>query len=194
MSIRLFDFNVEAMLSNLDSLGATSFPVLTDGVRQVLLQAAMRCDYVKQPEKTPSGVCQDVYAVRKFPLGSPFHMFCNCWQNLLARRLEAFPGLFARPLKLAHLLLQRYDPGSFGITAHQDFAKSRNLVCNFNLSGRAKFYIYTDAARTRCHQLETRPGNVIIMRAPGYRNSDIRPVHFVTDVKGPRYSLGIRQE
>jgi hypothetical protein len=69
-----------------------------------------------------------------------------------------------------------------------------NLICVFVLTGHANFALCKDREGTKPKYLDTTPGNVIIMRAPGFMDSDFRPFHFLTDVSERRIVFGLRQK
>lgn len=89
--------------------------------------------------------------------------------------------------------LQLYEEGSIGITPHMDGKSVANLICIVILTGESKFALCEDREGSNPKYLDTTPGNVIFMRAPGYRRSDHRPFHFVTDITSRRIVVGIRQ-
>ncbi|WP_088892472.1 hypothetical protein [Leptolyngbya ohadii] len=100
---------------------------------------------------------------------------------------------FSTPLQFTELVIQRYLPGQLGITPHRDSLRAINLIALVNLSGQAKFYRCDDRQGTHAVPLDTTPGNVIFLRAPGFLNASVRPFHFVMDIRSTRYSLGLRQ-
>jgi len=131
----------------------------------------------------------------RFPPQSRFHeltaAFQRLWDGVLAAaRSTPFEG----PLVFNDLMLQRYAVGELGITPHRDRTAYRNLVCLFVLSGRGRFYVCDDRGATNAHEIPNAPGDVLLMRAPGFLGSNERPFHFVRDIREPRYVFGLRQE
>ena len=91
-------------------------------------------------------------------------------------------------------MLQRYSVGEVGITPHVDRTAYRNVVCLFVLEGQGRFYICDDRAGNGAREIPHTAGDVLLMRAPGFRGSDERPFHFVRDIQSPRYVFGLRHE
>jgi hypothetical protein len=80
--------------------------------------------------------------------------------------------------------VQRYAPGSLGVSPHLDGKRFHYLVAVFTLEGAASFALCTDRTGTVLHQWETLPASLVLMRGPGLAGSvDGRPLH---TVRGPR--------
>jgi hypothetical protein len=105
--------------------------------------------------------------------------------------LDDYP--FSTRLQFTELVLQRYEPGQLGISPHRDSLRAMNLIALVNLGGQAEFYRCDDRQGTNAVLLDTSPGNVIFLRAPGFLNTSVRPFHFLTNIRSTRYSLGLRQ-
>lgn len=101
---------------------------------------------------------------------------------------------FSIPLQFNSRVLQRYELGQLGITPHRDSLRAINLVCIFNISGHAEFCLCRDRNGTDPIQIDTTPGTVIFMKAPGFLGSQERPFHYVTHIRSTRYSFGLRQK
>lgn len=191
------DFEMQSVVTQLDTVGGASFPALPDTLRSSLLETALEYTFVKREEVVgPAKVRQDLSAADVFPPESPLLSLRDAWQSLLKRKLSELPerDLFSSPLQLNDLSIQRYEVGSKGITPHMDAKSCINLVSVFVLTGNCQFGICQDRSGTNPIALDARPGNVLLLRAPGFRGSDFRPFHFVTDIQGPRITVGIRQE
>ena len=89
--------------------------------------------------------------------------------------------------------LQKYDQNSIGITPHKDGKSRINLICVFNLVGKAEFALCDDRSGSNPKFLDTTPGNVIILRAPGFFHSTYQPFHFVRNITEERIVFGLRQ-
>lgn len=187
-----------ALIRGLTTDGAVSVPLLTQAARHALLQEAETFDYNPRVETIGAGdriVKTDYSDCDQFPEVGLYPAFKQALQALLDRAcedLERYP--FSTPLKFTELVLQRYAPGQLGITPHRDSVKALNLIALVNLSGQADFYRCDDRQGTHAVQLDTTPGNVIFLRAPGFLNTSVRPFHFLTNVRSTRYSLGLRQQ
>ena len=110
----------------------------------------------------------------------------------LREQAGAMPGVPAWVPSQASV--QRYAPGSLGVSPHLDGRHFRYLVAVFTLEGAASFAVCADRTGTVLRQWETLPGSLVLMRAPGLAgNEDGRPLHTVTGPrKGRRTSLTYR--
>ncbi len=199
------NFDIRQVIGDLDIVGGSSFPALTQPTCEQLVAEAMTYQFTPRQRKfEKSKVFQEVSGFDDFPSTSLFFAIRDCWQRILAEKFSdplIQSPVFCTPLQFNELSLQRYEVGSWGITPHLDPASCINLICLFTLVGNCRFAICTDRDShrykdrvDRCSiELDARPGNVILLRAPGYRGSLFRPLHMVTDIKGPRISFGLRQ-
>ena len=87
----------------------------------------------------------------------------------------------------------KYEKGSIGITPHRDGLRYKNMICNFNINGRGRFFICSDRSGKDSKEVDFPPGNLLLMRAPGFFGGNKRPFHYVTDISETRYVLGLRQ-
>jgi hypothetical protein len=193
--ISTFDFSF--VLAELGATGAVSVPLLTESARKELHQAAEKLDYsldravygkCDRTVKTDYGSCE---------LEGEAGLFKD-FQAAFQARLDQFldqvnPYPFCTPFRWNAAVVQRYIPGQLGITPHVDSLRAVNLIALVNLGGQADFYRCDDRQGTHAVQLDTTPGNVVFLRAPGFLNSQERPFHFLTNVQSTRYSLGLRQ-
>ena len=66
------------------------------------------------------------------------------------------------------------------------------LVVIVQLSGDGRFGLCADRSGAGARVLEARPGDGILMRAPGFGGVKHRPFHFLDGIAAERYSLGMR--
>jgi hypothetical protein len=172
-------------------------PLLTDSARQALLTEAEQFDYEPQVKTVGTGdrivrteysACNSVASNRLY---AAFQQAFQAWVDEALAELAVYP--FTTPLQFTELVLQRYLSGQLGITPHRDSLRAVNLIALVNLSGDAEFYRCDDRQGTHAIQLDTTPGNVIFLRAPGFLNEAVRPFHYLTQIRSTRYSLGLRQ-
>jgi len=133
-------------------------------------------------------------ACNNVPQTKLYSNFKQAFQTLINEacdRLKAYP--FSVPLNFNQLVIQQYQPGQLGITPHRDSLRAINLIALVNLSGEAEFYRCDDRQGTNAVRLDTTPGNVIFLRAPGFFDKSDRPFHYLTNIRSTRYSLGLRQ-
>ncbi len=187
--MELLDFDASRVFWQLETCGGASFPVIGKELRSSLLRACYGHRYTKRPEEVGS-VRQDIFACDSTDHPDILN-FRSVFEAFL---LQAFDnkGLFLFPLKFNEITLQLYEANSFGITPHRDRGIYQNLICTLSLSGQCRFGVCKNRQGEDPVILEAVPGNVTILRAPGFLG-DIRPFHFLDQVKGPRYTIGFRQ-
>lgn len=192
--LELLDFDATELVSVLERDGGISIPILSDNYRKKLLEEAESYTYEKQPEIVgPAKVREQLSSTTKFRENSLFHDLTLNFERLLDRKLRGRKDVFTAELKFNEPSLQLYDAGSIGITPHMDGMSCINLICVFILTGKAKFALCKNREGDEPQYLDTSPGNVIIMRAPGFLGSDYRPFHFLSDVTERRIVFGLRQ-
>jgi hypothetical protein len=193
------NLDTASILKDLSSLGATSIRLLDEDFRVALLKEARDYTYEPEDEIVGSGgrvVRQQLSSFEDIPKDSDYILLKNSFQDLLEERLArlgTYP--FEMALGFNSMVLQRYEEGSIGITPHMDGLSYINLVCVFVIGGQGSFYVCSDRSGNDSIEIDASPGNVIFMRAPGFLGSeDNRPFHYVTDIREPRYTFGLRQK
>ncbi len=194
-----YNLDIASILNKLSFLGASSTKILDEDSRVALLREAQAYNYEPEDEIVGSGdrvVRQQVSSFEDFPEDSDYILLKNSFQDLLKRRLAqlgTYP--FEMALSFNSMVLQRYEEGSIGITPHKDGLSYINLVCVFVIGGQGSFYVCSDRSGNDSIEIDASPGNVILIRAPGFLGSeDERPFHYVTDIREPRYTFGLRQK
>lgn len=184
--------SLESIHESLVNDGAVSVPFLTEAEREQLLTEARTLDYVRQPEVAESGIVrEDLASCTIKNEGSIFFS--------IADRLAVFLSELAytthqstERLPKAHVALQKYEQGSFGITPHRDEKKYGIAICIIPLTGTGELAMCDDRAGNNKKVLDTTPGNLVMLRAPGYANMHVRPMHVVSDIAEERIVLGVR--
>lgn len=183
----LNEFDIGRILIELSSVCATSVKILNESFRELLIEEA-EC-YSYKPEEEVVGtedkiVRQQVSSFEGFPDGSKYTLLKRSFQSLLDEFLTLVePYLFETKLDFNLPVLQKYKRGSIGITPHRDGLSYINLVCLFNIEGRGRFFICSDRSGRDSVEIDASPGNVILMRAPGFLPSKERPFHYVNDIQ-----------
>jgi hypothetical protein len=189
--------DVDVLISALTTIGAVSLPLLQESARQALHQEAEQSTFRPEVKILGSGdrIVQTEYAAcETFPQTSLYLDLTESFQALLHESIaQAGLHLFDLPLQFNSKVLQRYEPGQLGITPHRDSLKAINLICLFNISGQARFCCCADRSGTGSIAIDTTPGHVIFLRAPGFLGSSDRPFHYVSEIQSKRYSFGLRQ-
>jgi hypothetical protein len=124
------------------------------------------------------------------------HIFWHIAQELedrLSRELQESGGFpfSSKRLRFNHVVGQRYLPGQqFG--THQDHQSFIDLVAIMVLEGRDELYLCDDKYGTNARKVESGPGDLLLMPAPGFYGSRLRPWHFVAEIRTRRTTLGFR--
>ncbi len=196
LPVGFLPFDFSHAVGEIREHGATSFPLLEEYYRLMLLREAEKLNYKNQPEFVgPAKVHEQLSSVEKIPEPSIFTALKKEFETLLAcsvMNLGAEERPFEVPFIFNEISLQKYNAGSIGITAHLDSARCQNLIVIFVLKGEAKFATCKDRSGTDAHDVNPKPGNVILMRASGFDESDFRPFHFLSDVTEERIAFGLR--
>lgn len=188
-------------LGRLRDLEALSLPWLTSAACAPFLEAAGRLPYREARAVVGAGekeVRQD-FEVCFEELGAegPFHRFARDLEADLkaaASRLSSppLPPILPDGFRLNDLIVQRYKPGSSGITPHVDHIRYQGIVAIVVFSGEADFQILDDRQGRNPRSIANRAGDLLLMRAPGFAGLTDRPFHRLCDVRSPRIILGLR--
>lgn len=174
-----------------------SVPLLQEEARSQLQQEAEQFQYQPEIKTVGTGdrIVRTAYdALEDLPENCLHLRLAQAFQSSINQTIAQFDRYpFETPLQFNRFVLQRYQPGQLGITPHRDGLGAINLVCVFNIGGEAKFYRCDDRSGTNSIEIDTTPGHVIFMRAPGFSANGDRPFHYVTDIRSTRYSFGLRQ-
>ncbi len=175
---------------------AISIPILTDEFRKALLTAAQQYPMRSARESVGTGVNrvdQDMLLQDQLKTDDSLGELVVDFQHLFDEATEAHP-LFPSPVIFNDVMLQKYAPGSGGITPHRDRTDYRHLVCLFVLNGLGRFYIADDRQRTNAVEIANLPGDVLLMQAPGFAGQIARPFHFLENITRERWIFGLRHD
>ncbi len=140
-------------------------------------------------------VRQDFDLCMSFPERSLFHAFAGSLGRLVDASLAGLdPAPLARPFRFNDLVVQRYPKGSRGITAHRDHTRYQGLVALVTLAGTARFFICAERSGRGAREVPCPPGDLLLMRAPGFSGRRDRPFHLLRDVTQARLTLGLRHD
>ena len=192
------DIDVLDLIAQLTARGAASFKILAEDFRLDLLEEARGYPYTSLPEVVGNGdniVKQQMARFNEFSAHSKYILLKDSFQAWLAGELNRLgEDPFVYPLDLNSYELVKYEPGSLGITPHRDGFRYRNIICIFIIAGHGRFYTCADRSGKDAVEIDASPGNVILMRAPGFIGPGERPFHFVKDIQTTRYVFGLRQK
>lgn len=182
-------------LARLEAEDALTLPLLNEDRRKSLLKASESLTYrIARPlvGKDDRLVEQDFELTMDIPPASPFRDLAAA----LTRRTNAALDLLTpRPMEAMDfndLIVQRYQPGSRGITAHRDHIRYQGIVALVILAGKARFFVCDDREGRNLRELPSPPGSVVLMRAPGFGTRRDRPFHLLKDIASFRVSFGLR--
>ncbi|MDV2997102.1 MAG: hypothetical protein N4J56_006807 [Chroococcidiopsis sp. SAG 2025] len=194
---RLHNFDIHKLVHELVAIGAASVPLLSEDFRLALLLEAASYSYIPEAEIVGKGnqtVRQQMSSFADFPRFTLYRQLRSAFQNLLDEHLTAVTSYpFATKLNFNTMVLQKYELGSLGITPHRDRSSYINLACIFTIGGQGKFYLCDDRCGSNAQAIDSHPGSVLFLRAPGFMNSPQRPFHYVNEIQSVRYTYGLRQ-
>lgn len=95
-----------------------------------------------------------------------------------------------------HVMVQRFTPGSIGITSHLDGRRFKQLVAIFTTKGSAGFTILQGRRGDADAHFAVKSGSLTLLRAPGFAGAeDGRRFHAIEGPKrGMRYSVTFRMD
>ena len=140
-------------------------------------------------------VYQDFELTVDFPADSPLFDLAKALELWLGAALATMddPPL-PDTVPMNDLIVQRYHPGSQGITPHRDHITYRDIVILVTLSGKCRFFLCDDRSGAGRREIPMAPGSALLMRAPGFAGREDRPFHLLCDVTEHRVGLGYRHE
>ena len=185
-------------LARLGEEDAVSLPLLGLRARRRLIGATAHLPFRPATPVVGEGedaVHQDFDLCMSIPERSLFHAFAGSLGRLVDASLAGLdPAPLARPFRFNDLVVQRYPKGSFGITAHRDHTRYQGLVALVTLAGTARFFVCAERSGRGAREVPCPPGDLLLMRAPGFAGRRDRPFHFLRDVTQARLALGLRHD
>ena len=196
------DFLITAkdMAEGLTRLGqedALSLDFLAERSRLELLDASEGLTYRVARPVIGEGlkcVAQDFELCMDIAANSPFHRLADALGELTNEALAMLRPSPLATIDFNDLIVQRYTPGSRGITPHRDHVRYQGMVALVILVGEARFCITDDRAGTGAREISSPPGSLLLMRAPGYDGSKQRPFHTLRQIRTFRVSVGLRYD
>jgi hypothetical protein len=187
---------LKASLAEVLERDAAALPLLDAQACRFYLREAQSLAYrparpvVGEGEKA---VQQDFEVCMEIPEDSSLRRLSARLEVSLA---EAARGLEAASLdprfRFNDLIVQRYQPGSRGITPHVDHIRYQGLVAIVVFSGRGDFQLCADRSGAEPRSVAAGPGGLLLMRAPGFGGEARRPFHRLSAVESERVILGLR--
>ena len=187
---------VAAALKACSAAGGAALPFIDDGFRCVLAAAAGGLVY--RPARSVVGegdkqVFQDFELTVDFPPASPYREAALLADAAIAEGARLLqPDPLPPEFHFNDLILQRYPPGSRGITPHRDHIRYRGLVAILVVSGDGCFALCEDRSGKGKREVAAAPGDLLLMRAPGFAGAPLRPFHCLAAITRERLSFGLR--
>ena len=185
-------------LARLGEADAVSIPLLGLRARRRLIGATAHLPFRPATPVVGEGedaVRQDFEICMTIPERSLLRAFAGALGRLVEAALTGLdPAPLYRPFRFNDLVVQRYPKGSFGITAHRDHVRYQGLVAVVTLAGTARFFVCAERSGRGAREVPCSPGDLLLMRAPGFAGRRDRPFHYLSDVTQGRLALGLRHD
>ncbi|MDP3646235.1 MAG: hypothetical protein Q8R25_04045 [bacterium] len=191
------DFDVRTCVQRMRSGGgATICNFLSNTVRNALLDELRRYDLQEQPALYGAYDTRQAFAsVSSFANDSLFVSVAGQLELFLEKKFrECSPYPFSEPVRFTDLVVQRYQPGPIGIAPHRDGKSFINVVAVLILEGEARFCFCDDREGNNFRPMRNQPGDLLLMRAPGFLGEDVQPFHFVDSITQQRTTFALRQK
>lgn len=191
-----FLLNVPALLREVGEKGAYAIPLLNPELCQKMKTEAERFQFrAAEKEYGKNRVRQRFNYFRRYPPESLLWKVGRMLeQKINEETIRSSEPMFQFPLHFNEVSAQRYTPGELGISPHRDEKRYKNIIAICIVEGDAEFYTTTD----RVGGIETlvlvKPGDVIFMKSPGFKNCDLCPLHAVRNITSPRLSITYRHD
>ncbi|MCX6819861.1 MAG: hypothetical protein NT019_01030 [Candidatus Adlerbacteria bacterium] len=165
-------------------------------VRQALLGELSQHAMVRQPaEWGPHKVKQALKMVGLLPEGSLFLQVRDELALWLNNEFSTkFPNHLSLPLCFTEMSVQAYDPGPIGVEPHYDGVSVINLIALLVLEGNGQFCTCEDRAGTITHPIRNEPGDLLLMRGPGFLGSPQQVLHRINNITVKRTVVVCRHD
>ena len=186
-------------IRHLDAEDVAAVPLLDTAACGVLAAESLRLPGWR-PARPVVGegaatVYQDFELTVDIPPGSAVRALGDALESTIAAALAMLdPSTLPGGFRVNDYIVQRYPVGSAGMSPHRDHVRYVGLVAIVVVQGAGRFMVCADRAGTGSREIPSRPGDLLLMRAPGLFGRRDRPFHYVRDIAEERIILGLRQE
>ena len=173
-----------------------SFPFLSDTTIVSLKNQVSKFRFRKAKPLAGNSVTQDFDVCLPAPRIGKIDQLATSIENLFNQTLRLMYNPPIKCPKFNDIAIQRYKPGSLGISPHKDHKKYISVIIIITLSGKSDLCICEDRKGLNPLVLNDTPGNIIVFPASEFttlNNNCIRPLHFVNNIADGRLSMGLRQ-
>lgn len=189
--------NIASIADRIEKEGAVAIPFMDVHRALDIRWACANLTFASQSETVGNGRVRQQVEICPSAFLSPAHPVLTVARRVADELSRAFDSLpdrpFAAPFAPNDVVLQRYPPGSIGITPHHDGNSRVKIVCVLVLWGDGEFALCDDRAGTNPRSLFAPPGHLILLKAPGFRGAERGPFHLVSKIVRGRLILGIRE-
>ncbi len=191
-----FLLDVPELLREMDRKGACAVPLLSAELCHQMKMEAERFQFkAAEKEYGKNRVRQRFNYFRRYPPESLLWKVGRMLgQKINEGAIENTEPMFQSPLRFNEVSAQRYTPGKLGISPHRDEKRYKNIIAICVVEGNAEFYTTTDRVGGIEMPIPVKPGDVIFMKAPGFKNCDLCPLHAVRNITSPRLSITYRHD
>ena len=173
-----------------------SFPFLSNEKLVNLTNQMSKFRFRKARPIAGNSVAQDFDICFPAPRIGKIDELATSIENLFNQTLMLMKNPPIKCPKFNDIAIQRYKPGSLGISPHKDHKKYISVIIIITLSGRSDLCICDDRKGLNPLIVNDIPGNIVIFPASEFitlNNNCIRPLHFVNNITDGRLSIGLRQ-
>ena len=192
--VNYLEFGLTSMSNNKSQY--ISFPFLTDSTIVSLANQVSKFRFRKAKPLADNSVTQDFDICFPAPRIGKIDKLATSIENLFNQTLRLMNNPPINCPKFNDISIQRYKPGSIGISPHKDHKKYISVIVIITLSGGSDLCICEDRRGLNPLILNDIPGNIVVLPASEFitlNNNCIRPFHFVNNIADGRLSIGLRQ-
>lgn len=195
---RYRQFPLAQVVAELRRIGVSVLPLLSEPFRQELLKETQAYSFRQARATVGEGanrVRQRMAVCADLRPDSLYRYLSACFQELFDAAVKpSHQQLFDGRVTFNDHMLQRYTVGKLGISPHRDRTAYRHVICLFVIAGHGRFYGCGDRSGAGAREIANAPGDMVIMRAPGFQGSKERPFHYLADIQSTRYVFGLRHD
>lgn len=192
--------DADAMAAGIDAVrrdDAAAVRVLTDSGRAWLRAAAEALPFRRSRPVVGQGgkaVTQDFDIATDPPWDGPWGEAARAMADLVNAGLARMANPPCARVTFNEAVIQAYRPCRCGISPHRDHIRYINLIAILVIDGEGDFFVCADRAGNGARRIPARPGDLLLMRGPGFDGSRYRPFHMLGEVTTNRLIVGYRQD
>ncbi len=189
------NFPPAAIMAEIDLVGAVTIPDFLGKslCRRLLAESKVLTYSSEEPVVGKYNVRQNFSAaVANTQIFDEFRITLQSYLNTMCAVVR--PNPLSEYIAFNEMRIQRYEPSSLGIGIHRDGKSFVNLIAVLVLEGKGDFCVCVDRELNGIRSLRNEPGDLILMRGPGFFKSTVQPFHLVRNITERRTTLGLRQK